>query len=85
MRRAMLSLLALTGLCSACAKPAPVVVVEPVVECPAPQRPALPGIDPALPLDHPGNIEAIMLRDDVMRGYIGGLESCVECYRRQIR
>jgi hypothetical protein len=45
----------------------------PVVECPAPPRPELPGLDPASPLDSPANIETIMLR-----------ESCVECYRTQI-
>jgi hypothetical protein len=52
MRHVTLLLLGSIALCSACAKPAP-VVIEPVVECPAPPRPVLPGIDAALPLDHP--------------------------------
>jgi hypothetical protein len=57
----------------------------PVVECPAPPRPELPTLDHASPLDSPANIEAIMLRDDIMRGYIRGLESCMECYRAQTK
>jgi hypothetical protein len=86
-RRALLLLLGSIALCS-CAKqlpPAPVIVTVPIVECPAPPRPQLPEIDAALPLDSPVNVEAIMTRDDVMRGYIRGLESCVECYGRQVR
>lgn len=85
MRRAMLLLLALTGLCSCGPKQAPVIVTAPLVECPAPSSPALPALDPSLPLDSPANVETIMLRDDIMRGYIRGLESCVDCYRRQVR
>lgn len=87
MRRALLLLLGSIALCS-CAKPVPlppVIVTVPVVECPAPPRPQLPEIDAAQPLDSPENVEAIMIRDDVMRGYIRGLESCVDCYRRQVR
>lgn len=86
-RRALLLLLGSIALCS-CAKqapPAPVIVTVPIVECPAPPRPQLPEIDAAQPLDSPANAEAIMARDDVMRGYIHGLESCVECYGRQVR
>lgn len=86
MRRALLLLLGSIVLCS-CSKPlppAPVIVTVPIVECPAPSRPELPQIDPAMPLDSPANVEAIMTRDDVMRGYIYGLESCVECYRSQV-
>lgn len=83
MRRAMLLLLGSIALCSGCAKPAPVVV--PLVECPAPPRPILPDIDAALPLDHPRNVETIMIRDDALRSYIHGLESTVDCYRAQER
>ena len=85
MRRAMLLLLALTGLCSCGPKQAPVIVTAPLVECPAPPRPELPTLESARPLDSPANIETIMFRDDIMRGYIRGLESCVDCYRRQVR
>ncbi len=85
MRRAMLLLLALTCLCSCGPRQAPVIVTAPLVGCPAPPRPELPTLDPARPLDSPANIETIMFRDDIMRGYIRGLESCVDCYRRQVR
>jgi hypothetical protein len=61
------------------------MVTVPLVECPPPAAPVLPDVDPALPLDSPSNVEALMVRDDVLRGYIHGLESCVECYRRQER
>ena len=83
MRHALLLLLALTGLCSCGPKQAPVIVTVPVVQCPAPSRPDLPDMDAALPLDSPANVERLMIRDDALRGYIHGLESCVECYRRQ--
>lgn len=83
MRHALLLLLALTGLCSCGPKQAPVMVTVPVVQCPAPPAPVMPEVNAALPLDSPANVEALMIRDDVLRGYIYGLESCVECYRRQ--
>lgn len=83
MRHVLLLLVGSIVLCSCAAATPPVAVTMPVVECPAPPRPELPGLDPASPLDSPMNIEAIMLRDDIMRGYIRGLESCVECYRAQ--
>jgi hypothetical protein len=54
-----------------------------VVACPAPIAPELPTINGTLPLDGPANVDALMLRDDLMRGYIRGLEGCVECYERQ--
>ncbi len=88
MTRAALLLIVSIGLCSVgCVgtkniSPPPLVIV-PVVQCPAPQRPALPDMDAALPLDSPANVERLMIRDDALRGYIHGLESCVECYRRQ--
>lgn len=85
MTRAALLLLALTGLCSCGPKQAPVIVTVPVAICPAPPAPAMPEINADLPLDSPENVEALMIRDDSMRGYIHALESCVECFRRQIR
>jgi hypothetical protein len=84
MRRALLLLIGSIALCScATARPAPLHVTAAVVECPAPIAPELPEINGTLPLDGPGNVEALMLRDDLLRGYIGGLRACVECYERQ--
>lgn len=87
MRHAMLFVIALTGLCNACAAketPAPQIVVAPAASvCPAPARPALPFLDSDLPLEGPENIGALMERDDILRQYIHGLESTVECYRAQ--
>jgi hypothetical protein len=83
MRRALLLLIGSIVLCSCAARPAPLYVTVPVVACPAPIAPELPEINGALPLDGPGNVEALMLRDDLLRGYIGGLRACVECYERQ--
>lgn len=88
MRHVMLLLIVLTVLCSGCAKPAPVpqIVMAPAaVTCPVPARPELPRIDGTLPLDGPGNIEALMARDDLLRQYIRGLEATVDCYREQTR
>lgn len=85
MRRAMLLLIALTGLCSCNARPAlpPVMVVHVSAICPAPVRPDLPVIDPDAALDSPANVERLMERDDLLRQYIKGLESTVECYKAQ--
>lgn len=88
MRHVAVLWIVLTGLCSACTKPAPapqIVMAPAAVICPAPARPELPRIDGALPLDGPANIEALMTRDDMMRQYIHGLESAVECYQAQTR
>lgn len=83
-RLALLSLLALTVLGSAgCAKPVPMLMSLPVAECPAPERPDIPALDPGLPFDHSVNVEIIMERDDVYRAYAKALEDCVECYRAQ--
>ena len=86
MRRAMLLLITLTGLCSCTARPAlppPVMVMHTGVVCPAPARPALPVIDPDVALDSPANVERLMERDDLLRQYIRGLESTVDCYKAQ--
>lgn len=88
MRRAMQLLIVLIVLCSlGCAahQVGPELMLTPLpVECPAPVRPALPALDPALPFDHPCNVEALMERDDFCRAYIQGLEATVDCYRKQI-
>lgn len=85
MRPAPLLLIALIGLCSCAARPVPpqVTVVPAMSHCPAPHRPALPLLRSELPFDHPANITALMERDDILRGYVHGLESCVRCYQQQ--
>lgn len=86
MRRAMLLLCGSIALCSCASRqPTEVRVTVPVVECPAPGRPALPELNPVLPLDHPVNVEALMIRDDAVRAYINGLESALDCYRAQAK
>ena len=50
--------------------------------CPAPEAPELPRILSA-PLDRPANILRLRLRDEVMRGYIDGLEAALTCYQGQ--
>lgn len=84
MTRAIALLIASIALCSCATTQTQPVVILPVAECPAPPRPMLPGLDAMLPLDHPANVEALLIRDDAMRGYIHGLEATVDCYRRQI-
>lgn len=57
---------------------------EPVrlAPCPAPDPPELPRIQ-AAPLDSPGNILRLRLRDEVLRGYIDGLRAALLCYQEQ--
>lgn len=89
MKRAALLLIVLTALCSGAVgfvgakNLSPSIVTVRPAACPAPQRPELPALDAALPLDHPANVEALMVRDDALRAYILGLESSLECYREQ--
>lgn len=85
MRHGMLLLIGSIVLCSGCTtrKPVQAMVVHQTLECPAPERPELPVITGALPLDHSENVETLMERDDMLRQYIQGLQDCVECYRRQ--
>lgn len=88
MKLAIVLLIALTGLCSACGPKQtahePLAIV-PIVECPAPQPPALPVLQGGLPFDHPSNIAAMMERDDALRMYIKGLEATCKCYQSQIK
>lgn len=63
--------------------PVPRVSIQQTEECPAPVRPELPMLDGSLPFDHPKNVENLMERDDLLRAYIHGLESAVQCYERQ--
>ncbi|PWL57395.1 MAG: hypothetical protein DBY37_13385 [Desulfovibrionaceae bacterium] len=50
-------------------------------DCPAPERPALPALNGAEPLDSPANAEALMIRDDAIRTYINGLLSALRCHQ----
>lgn len=52
------------------------------IDCPRPEEPVLPELDPTLPLENPANIERLMERDDCIRLYILGLEACIECFRK---
>lgn len=84
--------IALTALCSlvGCASrddggvpPAPVIV--PAAVCPAPDAPALPRLDAALPFDAPDNVRTFLERDDLCRHYIKGLQATIRCYESQIQ
>lgn len=72
--------LALTLLGSGCARtvyaPAPVALPD----CPAPERPALPPYDPALPFDAPENLDVALWRDILLKRYAEQLESSLACY-----
>lgn len=61
--------------------PAPIILKLP--DCPAPTPPVLPVLDAALPLDNPENLETLLIRDDVIRAYLRGLEAAVNCYKRR--
>ena len=63
--------------------PAPVVVGT--IECPAPESPVLPELDAALSLDAPGNVRALLERDDLCRHYIEGLRAAIRCYASRIK
>ena len=84
MKRAVVLLVALTALCSGCGtkqpQPAPLVLNLP--DCPSPVPPVLPAVDGTLPFDGPENMERLAERDDVVRGYVEGLEAAIRCYRR---
>lgn len=71
------ALIVLCSCISACGKNIPVPVE---IYCPQPQKPELPLLSADLYLDSPANIEILMQRDDIMRGYIEGLEDTILCY-----
>lgn len=65
-------------LCCACGKNIP---MQSESYCPEPVKPELPLLLEEHCLDSPLNIEIIMQRDDMMRGYIEGLEDTIMCYK----
>lgn len=76
----------LPPLMAACGTTETVVrVPEPVrlAPCPAPEPPELPRVLPGS-LDTAPNLLRLRLRDEVLRGYIGGLTSALTCYEEQI-
>lgn len=86
MKRAVVLLVALTALCSGCgtkqAVPQPAPLVLNLPDCPSPVPPVLPAMDGTLPFDGPENMERLAERDDVVRGYVDGLEAAIRCYRK---
>jgi len=86
MKRAVVLLVALTALCSGCgtkqAVPQPAPLVLNLPDCPSPVPPVLPAVDGTLPFDGPENMERLAERDDVVRGYVDGLEAAIRCYRK---
>lgn len=83
--------IALTVLCSltGCAAGNAVVPQAPEIvrtaECPAPDAPVLPALNPALPFDAPDNVEMLLERDDLCRQFNKGLQATVRCYESQAR
>lgn len=71
------ALIVLCSLLCACVKNMPVPAE---MYCPQPAKPSLPLLSADLYLDSPVNIEILMQRDDIMRGYIEGLEDTILCY-----
>ncbi len=86
MKRVALSLLTLTVLCSACARP--VVVTEPVIiypaRCARPSRPTLPALSGIAFLESMEAYTRLKMRDHVMRTYIYQLEDALDCYEGQL-
>ncbi len=84
MKLAAALLSALIVLCSACApkeRPVPVAVQLPTY--PTPTAPELAQLDPGKPLDSPGNVEALLERDDSMRRYIDALKTSLRYYEQR--
>lgn len=82
MRRAAQLCLALICLGSLCGCGRTVYIPAPVIlpDCPAPERPALPPYDPALPFDAADNLNITLRRDMLLKRYAEGLESALRCY-----
>lgn len=82
MRRAVTLWIALIWLGSLCGCARTVSVPAPVTlpDCPAPERPALPPYDPALPFDAPDNLSVTLRRDMLLKRYAEALESALRCH-----
>ena len=83
MRRAVLLCLASIWTGSLCGCGRTVYVPAPVSlpDCPAPERPALPPYDPALPFDAADNLNITLRRDMLLKRYAEGLESALRCHK----
>lgn len=88
MKRALLLLLVSIAACSGCAghqpEPATMPQVVGATECPAPEAPTLPLLDGASAFDAPANVETLIERDDLLRGYLDSLRAVIDCYRAQV-
>lgn len=86
---ALLFLLPLTLLCSACAgkqtaaKPPEPVIIFPA-QCARPQKPDLPKLGNVKFLESGSGYAVLKRRDRIMRDYIAGLEDALDCYEAQI-
>ena len=87
MKLVKLLLIALIALFSfGCAQKQAAPPINPAAfECPGPFRPELALLDDTLPRDNFENIKILLLRDDVVRQYIKGLEDTIACYENQTR
>jgi len=89
MPRAALLLIALIALCSlaGCAGrevPVLIPVVVGAVLCPEPSAPVLPSVSGGASFDTLDQFDVFMVRDDLLRGYIGALRRAIACYRAQM-
>ena len=88
MPHAKLLLIALIVLCSGAGGCGQVQTFAPTLEgpilCPPPPKPELPQLDDTLPIEHLANIKPLLLRDDVLRQHIQGLNDTINCYKGQV-
>lgn len=72
----VLSSFSMLGACGS--KEAPLIYS---IYCPSPSVPILPKFIEEKFLDSRENIGILMLRDDIIRAFIGGLEETIICYK----
>ena len=85
-RLVMLCLIALTVLCSGCAKaptPVPTPIVISVARCARPTKPVLPSLKGTF-LESKAGYTLLKVRDARIRAYIAGLEDSLDCYEAQL-